>query len=303
MAEKQKYRIFNVVLAHKTYLTPSLMRCVFSGESVRQMKMDAPDQRIKLLLPPTDGVYPELPDSDDWYRQWLALPKAQRPVMRTYTLREVDADRGEMAVEFVVHGTEGPASAWAIQATPGDGLRIVAPCVGDYEGDSGGYEWLPPAEMNHALLIGDETALPAIKGILEQLAQQPTPVQVQAFIEVPLAADCVDMSVFAFAEVHWLPREPRGTPYGEALLESVRAHVRLPEIRPEAEITELHEVAEGELLWESACQTTHSRFFGWVAAESSLVKNLRRYLSGERQVPRDTITFMAYWSRERQRDS
>ncbi|MGX8940377.1 siderophore-interacting protein [Symbiopectobacterium sp. Eva_TO] len=49
------------------------------------MKMDAPDQRIKLLLPPSDGVFPELPDSDEWYRQWLALPKAQRPVMRTYT--------------------------------------------------------------------------------------------------------------------------------------------------------------------------------------------------------------------------
>lgn len=195
MAEKQKYRIFDVVLARKTCLTPSLMRCVFSSESVRQMKMDAPDQRIKLLLPPADGVYPDLPDSDDWYRQWLALPKAQRPVMCTYTLRDVDVANGEMAVEFVIHGTEGPASAWAIQAKPGDALRIVAPCVGDYEGDSGGYEWLPPAEMAHALLIGDETALPAIKGILEQLAQQPNPAQVQAFIEVPLeaaqAAGCI----------------------------------------------------------------------------------------------------------------
>ncbi|MCW2480649.1 siderophore-interacting protein [Candidatus Symbiopectobacterium sp. NZEC135] len=49
---------FRLVLARKTYLTPSLIRCVFSGESVRQMKMDAPDQRIKLLLPPAEGVYP-----------------------------------------------------------------------------------------------------------------------------------------------------------------------------------------------------------------------------------------------------
>lgn len=238
MAEKQKYRIFNVVLARKVHLTPSLMRCVFSGESVRQMKMDAPDQRIKLLLPPTEGVYPDLPDSDEWYPQWLALPKAQRPVMRTYTLREVDAANGEMAVEFVVHGTEGPASAWAIQAQPGDALRIVAPCVGEYQGDSGGYEWLP--------------------------------------------------------------RKPQGACYGERLLHSVRTHVRLPEISTQAETTELHEVAEGELLWESASQS-HGQFFGWVAAESSVVKNLRRYLSGERQIPRDIITFMAYWSRERQR--
>ncbi|MGL9734075.1 MAG: SIP domain-containing protein [Symbiopectobacterium sp.] len=39
-----------------------------------------------------------------------------------------------------------------------------------------------------------------------------------------------------------------------------------------------------------------------MVAESSVVKNLRHYLSGERQVPRDIITFVAYWSREQRRD-
>ncbi|MGK2960484.1 MAG: hypothetical protein ACSLEM_06795 [Candidatus Malihini olakiniferum] len=53
--------------------------------------------------------------------------------------------------------------------------------------------------------------LPAIKNILEQLAQQFNPLQVQAFIEVPLAAYCIDMGSFTFAEeVRWLPRESRG---------------------------------------------------------------------------------------------
>lgn len=301
MAEKQMYRIFEVALAHKTLLTPSLMRCVFHGDAVRSMKMDAPDQRIKLLLPPADGVFPSLPNDGEWYRQWLALPKERRPLMRTYTLREVDVERGEMAVEFVVHGTEGPASAWAIQSQPGDKVLIVAPNR-DYAGDCGGYEWLPPAEMTRALLIGDETALPAIKGILEQMARQAHPAQVQAFIEVPLEDDCVDMSHFTFAEVHWLPRKAFGATYGERLLHSVREHVRLPETRSQAANEEVNDVAEGELLWETATPS-HSPFFGWVAAESSVVKSLRRYLSGERQVGRDSITFMAYWSRERQREA
>lgn len=301
MAEKPKYQIFEVTLARKTLLTPSLMRCVFYGESVRKMKMDAPDQRIKLLLPPPDGVYPHLPDDGEWYREWLALPKAQRPLMRTYTLREVDAERAEMVVEFVVHGTEGPASAWAIQSQPGDEVRIVAP-NSESEGDSGGYEWLPPARMTRALLIGDETALPAIKGILEQMAQRPQPAQVQAFIEVPLEEDCVDMSHFPFAEVHWLPRKAQQATYGERLLASVREQVILPEITAQAKNDQLPEIAEGELMWEKA-NLAHSQFFGWVAAESSVVKALRRYLSGERQVGRDTITFMAYWSQGRQRES
>ncbi|MGL9734384.1 MAG: siderophore-interacting protein [Symbiopectobacterium sp.] len=46
------------MLAHKTYLMPSMMRCVFSGESVHQIKMNALDQRIKLLLPPPMAFSP-----------------------------------------------------------------------------------------------------------------------------------------------------------------------------------------------------------------------------------------------------
>lgn len=301
MAEKQKYRIFEVTLARKTFLTPSLMRCVFSGESVRRMKMDAPDQRIKLLLPPPDGCFPTLPNDGEWYRSLLALPKAQRPVMRTYTLREVNVDRGEVAVEFVIHGTEGPASAWVIAAQPGDALHIVAPCR-EFGDDCGGYEWLPPKEMKHALLIGDETALPAIKGILEQMAERREKATVQVFIEVPLAEDCIDMRQFAFADVHWLPRQPAGAAYGEGLMAAVREHVCLPDASPNSADNVLQDVAEGELLWEPASRA-HSQFFGWVAAESSVVKMLRRYLTGERKIARDTITFMAYWSRERQREA
>ncbi|MEJ1269140.1 hypothetical protein WDV93_26015 [Pantoea ananatis] len=37
---------------------------------------------------------------------------------------------------------------------------------------SGGYEWTPPDALRNALLIADETALPAAKGILERLSRQ-----------------------------------------------------------------------------------------------------------------------------------
>lgn len=299
MSEQQIYRVFDVELARKERLTPSLMRCVFGGASLRGMKMDGPDQRIKLLLPPADGSVPALADDGEWYRAWLALPKERRPVMRTYTLRDVDAARGEMAVEFVIHGTEGPASAWAVGAEPGAKVQIVGPNR-EFAGDCGGYEWLPPDEMTRALVIGDETALPAIKGILEQIARRPAPARVQAFIEVPRSEDCVDLSAYAFAEVFWLPRQPVGAYYGERLLESVREHVWLPQSAADATADAVQEVEEGELLWETAGRPCGS-FFGWVAAESSAVKALRRYLSGERAAPRETITFMAYWNRERRR--
>ncbi len=35
--------------------------------------------------------------------------------------------------------------------------------------------------------------------------------------------------------------------------------------------------------------------YAWVAAESSTVKTLRRYLIGERDLDRATVNFMAYW--------
>lgn len=56
MSAVQSYRLFNVVLARKERLSPSMLRCVFRGDEVRHMKIDAPDQRIKLLFPSLIGT-------------------------------------------------------------------------------------------------------------------------------------------------------------------------------------------------------------------------------------------------------
>lgn len=290
------YKVFDVTLRRKELITPSLMRCVFGGEAVRGMKMDAPDQRVKLLFPAPDGTPVRLPDAEDWYLRMRDVPAAQRPIARTYTLRRVNADAGEMDVEFVIHGTEGPASSWAIGAEPGAPLQVVAPRR-EHPGDSGGYEWLPSMQTSQVLLVADETALPAVKGILEQLAQRANPPRTQAFIEVPLRADCIDLSHLTFADIHWLPREGSGAAYGERLLAAVREQVWSPETATGC-LPDVPEIAEGELMWERA-DAAQGAFFGWVAAESSAVKALRRYLLGERCFPRDAVTFMAYWSRGR----
>lgn len=112
MADVQEYRLFNVVLARKQVLSPSMLCCVFSGDDVRQMKMDAPDQRIKLLFPSRNGTPSSLSGEKSWWETVCAMPADIRPVARTYTLRRVNVEAGECEVEFVMHGTEGPASAW-----------------------------------------------------------------------------------------------------------------------------------------------------------------------------------------------
>ena len=296
MAGAPQYRLFNVQLARKSAISPSLLKLVFSGPEISQMKCDAPDQRIKLLLPASDGSIPTLKNDGDWYSGLLSIDKVSRPLLRTYTLRHLDLVRQELTVEFVRHGTDGPASAFAIAAEPGAALQIVAP-NGDCLQDSGGYEWAPPVGLQQGLIIADETALPAVRGILESLSRLPAPPRIQAFLEVPEEGDCVDLSPFSFATVYWLPRSLTGASYGEDLLRAVKAHVRLP---AGSGSNPPSEEAADELLWEKATSVSQA-FYGWIAGESTAVKRLRRYLTGERGVDPHCMNFMAYWARGRER--
>lgn len=297
MAEVQSYRLFNVQLARRTVISPSLLSLVFNGPDVAQMKSDSPDQRIKMLFPSEDGTPPSLSSEGEWYQLAQEIPKVKRPIVRTYTLRNVSREKQEVTVEFVSHGTEGPASAWAINANPGDVLQIIAPNA-QFPQDSGGYEWTPPAGLEHALIIADETALPAARGILEMLATQEKPPRVQAFFEVPEEGDCVDLSDFSFAEINWLPRKPFKSTHGERLISVVQQHAKLPQVTRGA--VAFQEETEDELLWDKATSADR-QFYGWVAAESTVVKMLRRYLIGECGINHDAINFMAYWSKGRVR--
>lgn len=281
------YRIFNVTLARRIPVSPSLLRCVFTGPEVAQMKHESPDQRIKLLFDGQGGKAAKMAMSDSWYQDYLALPKEQRPVMRTYTLRALRTAELEVDVEFVLHGDGGPASRWATHARPGDAIQLVAPNAASPE-DSGGYEWLNGDSVRQALLIADETALPAAIGILEQLAKKAEPPRVQAFFSVPLAED-VQMKAFPFADIHWLARERN-----EDLLHAVAQQVQIPEYAKAREQSMQEQSLSDTLLWERATATTG--FQAWVAAESRVVKSLRRELLEKQKLNRDCASFMAYWS-------
>ncbi len=185
------YRLFNVELKRREQLSPALTRFVFGGPEVAEMKTLAADQRIKIFFPDASGQPPSLPGGSEWYQAYRSVEPARRPPMRTYTIRALRAEQEEVDVEFVLHGENGPASAWATHARIGDRLQLAAPNR-QYGDDPGGYEWKPPAGVRHILLIADETALPAVAGILEELAGETEPPVVEAFLEVPGEADILD---------------------------------------------------------------------------------------------------------------
>ncbi|MDO1497490.1 siderophore-interacting protein [Pseudomonas putida] len=291
--KQPSYRIFDVQLKRRIALSPSLTRLVFSGPDVAEMTTLAPDQRVKLLFPAPDGSRSNLSNERHWKAAHSALPADQRPPMRTYTIRTLRREALEVDIDFVLHGVNGPASAWATHAQVGDSLQMVAPNLA-YEGDTGGYEWKPPQGVRHILLVGDETALPAIAGILEQLADDQPGLAVQAFIEVPLEADCLPLHHGSATDLHWLPRELLNCEHGQAMQHAVRELASLPQgqAAPRVKLEEVD--IDTRILWEQA-SSANSAFHAWVAGESATVMDIRRYLIKERGLPRECLTLMGYW--------
>ncbi|MEC4875801.1 siderophore-interacting protein [Pseudomonas sp. NC26] len=287
------YRVFDLMLARRICLGPSLARLVFTGPDIEAMHTLAPDQRVKLFFPAPDGSLPVLPQDAHWKAAHTALPAAQRPPMRTYTIRALRRETLEVDVDFVLHGVSGPASAWATHAQVGDRLQMVAPNLA-FNDDPGGYAWKPPAGVRSVLLVGDETALPAIAGILEQQADTQPTLAIEAFIEVPLEADCLPLRHGAATRLHWLPRELLRCSHGQAMQHAVRELALLPQGHDAAGL-QLEDVdIDKRILWEQASSAS-SGFYAWVAGESAAVMDIRRYLIKARGLPRDCLTLMGYW--------
>ena len=292
-AKATPYRIFDVDLKAIEPLSPSLCRFVFGGPEVAHMHTLAPDQRIKLFFPTPAGQPPRLPKDGQWQQARRDLAPQDTPPMRTYTIRDLRREACEVDVDFVLHGVNGPASAWATQAKVGDRLQMVAPNLA-YTEDPGGYEWKPPRSAQRILLIGDETALPAIAGILEQLAQDAADLPVEAFIEVPLEEDCLSLRHSPATRLHWLPRDLLRCAHGHGMQHAVRELASLPVIRASASV-ELEDVdIDQRILWELASGESGD-FYAWVAGESATVMDIRRFLIKERGLPRENLTLMGYW--------
>ncbi|MBD3682294.1 siderophore-interacting protein [Stenotrophomonas sp. Br8] len=295
MAAQQTYRLFEVALKERRVLSPSLDRMVFTGADVARMKTEGPDQRIKVFFPLPGQDAPDVPSGEDWYARYRALPDDARPPMRTFTIRQLRAEECEVDVDFVLHGETGPASRWATHARPGDRVVLLAPDA-DCADSSEGWEWKPPAGVGQVLLVADETALPAVAGILEELAGLADPPRTLALLEIAQAGDAVPLKAPATAELVWLPRGQEV--HGQRLLQAVQA--RLAAASAVAEGAELDEIdVDAQILWEQADASADGAMYAWVAGEAGAVMAIRRYLVKDCGLDRRAITFMGYWRQGR----
>jgi NADPH-dependent ferric siderophore reductase len=293
MASTHPYKMFDAVLRRKQTLSPHMMRVTLAGPMVTEMATWAPDQRVKLFFPAEDGSPASLAHDDGWYDRYRSMPLAQRPAMRTYTIRHLRAEQGEVDIDFVLHGETGPASRWAIRALPGASIQITAPDRHFSAQDAGGFEWKPPQALKQVLLIADGTALPAALGILDELVAMAEPPLTQAFFEVDSREDALPVPDWPGLSVEWLIRGHAGA--GSLMVEAVQ-RANLPTLTSKAsETVELAPVdVDGDILWETSDSASEG-FYGWIAGETVAVMSLRKYLIKERGIPRESLNLMGYW--------
>jgi NADPH-dependent ferric siderophore reductase len=246
-------------------LTPHMIRVVLGGRGFDSFTPnDFTDSYVKIVIVGDDVDVSALPRplTLDSFNE---LPETHRPVVRTYTVRDADADKRELSIDFVVHGEQGVAGPWAASVKPGQPAYLMGP--------SGGYTPDPAADWH--LLASDEAGLPALSAALEAL---PPNAIGRAFIEVAGPDDEVALSAPDGVEVRWIYRGGRAD--------------LVPEDRAGDFAPLIAEVKEAAWLPGQVQVFIHGE-------AQTVMHNLRTYVRKERGVEAKWASISGYWRRGR----
>lgn len=237
-------------------ISPHFMRLTLAGDDLNAWMNVGFDHWFRLAVPTSDSTrFDNLSDRFDLggYLKYMTLPKGTRPVIRNYTVRNFR--QGEIDVDFVVHGDNGVAAPWAQSAPIGQTVALI---------DQGaGFRDLA---TDCTLLVGDDSALPAVVGVLRDLDRAASGI---AIIEIADSADAQDVDAPIGMDVRWIVREP-GTKPGATALHATQSIDKF-----------------------------HGRANVFATGESKLATGARRHFVAA-GVPKDRITFSGYW-RDRSR--
>lgn len=223
-----------LTVARREALTPGMLRIEFASPDLADFDSRSPDDHIKLFVP--DASSP------------------QGVVMRDYTPRAFDAARQTLTIDFALHDA-GPATLWAKGAKPGDAIEIGGPRGSVVVAD----------DFDFYLLVGDETALPAIGRRVEGL-RAGVPVTTAVVVDSP--ADVQRFATRADWRPLWVYRCRDGRDDAALLLEAL-ANWAAP-------------AGDG---------------YVWIAAEASVARPLKAYMLDARAHPKAWLKSAGYWVR------
>jgi NADPH-dependent ferric siderophore reductase len=211
-------------------LSPGMLRITFSGDELSDFVSLAPDDHLKIFLPTPTG-------------------EIER---RDYTPRRFDPQARTLEIDFAIHDA-GPATRWALAAQVGDKLQISGPKSSS----------LLPSDIQRWLLIGDETALPAIGRRIEEARAGS---QITSLIAVSGPDEHQSFKTRAALAAGWIHRPLSAAADPDPLL----SRVKTLELQPGT--------------------------FVWIAAETHVARSIRNFLAAERGYPRGWIKAGGYWA-------
>lgn len=242
---RHEVRMRRTTVSHAEMIAPKMKRIVVKSDELRGFTSLGFDDHVKLIFPGVDGELNLAPPGAEG---------ASERVMRDFTPRRFDATEGELVVDFVIHD-DGPATTWAANAKVGSVLGVGGPRGSSIISTDG---------IGLHLLIGDETALPAIARRLEELPVNTSAMvvaEVEPGFELPLSSR-------ANLQVVWVQRTDLNAVTGEFLLGA---------------LDDLPTMKQG-------C-------FAWAATETQAVRAIRRYLVEGRGFDKRWVKAAGYWQR------
>jgi NADPH-dependent ferric siderophore reductase len=239
-----------VQVRSKQLLSPHMLRIVLGGDELDGFAIESPASSVRLLLPPRGERTLVMPT---WNGNQFELPDGTRAPIRTFTPRYHDDARRELTLDVVLHD-HGAATDWARTAEVGDDAAISGP---------GRSETIDDDARSH-LLVGDESAIPAIGQLLEAFDADH---RVDVHIEIAAPDAVLELPEHPNATVTWHPCTPDAAP-GTAMVAVVESVAELPDSV-------------------------------WVAGEAAAVQRIRTHLFDERGRTRANVTARGYWKHGR----
>ncbi|WP_307545086.1 siderophore-interacting protein [Streptomyces sp. V3I8] len=238
----------------REFLTPGSASVTLGGPALRDLVVTGNDQAVRLFFPREGQTALRMPtvSNEAWIAQLLLVPKSARPWVCNLTIRRARPADDEIDIEFALHG-DSPMSSWVRRVRPGDPAGIF---------DTGSTYRLP-GHAEGRLLVGDESALPAVLSILDGT---PAPPATEVYLEVATKADIRAVEPPVGTRIHWFSRDDADLRPGALVLDALRGGPLPP-----------------------------GRLCTWVAGESRLATTVRRHLVDDRGVPKRDISFVGYW--------
>lgn len=245
-----RLRLLDVVQVAR--VTPRLIRVTLGGEQLRGFASAGFDDHVKVFVPPQGEVFDSLPalgPEGPIFEAGAVRPAA----LRDYTPHHYDPASSTLQLDFALHDA-GPATAWALRARTGGKLIIGGPRGSFVVGT--GFDW--------HLLMGDDTALPAIR---RRLAELPEGSRAVVLAEVDGPEDEEPFESRADVEALWVHRARAREGSASCLLHAL-----------------------------AAASLPAGAFYAWVAGESAAAKAIRAALLA-RGADRGTLKASGYWRR------